>query len=245
MLEPVLQRLDAIVAFEQQRDSPMGFFPALYRRMTQAVADGIDSGQFEDPARMAALDIRFARRYFDAYDAIQRNVPPTQAWQAAFSASQNADLIVLQHLLLGINAHINLDLSIAAAETAPGNKIFALEHDFNQINVIIAQLTETVQAQLAEIWLPFGILDDILHTEDEGMANFSISVARRASWEAARRLAFMRGQPRRIFINTLDHTVAQLARRIAQPGLLLENGIRLIRQTESGTVAEKIEILKR
>jgi Family of unknown function (DUF5995) len=244
MLDQVLNRLDAIVAHEQQRNSALGYFPALYRRMTQAVADGIVAGRFEDPVRMEQLDIRFAQRYFDAYDAFSQQKSPSAAWNAAFWASADDDLIVLQHLILGINAHINLDLSIAAAETAPGNAIWGLEKDFAEINRIIAELTDEVEAQLAQIWLPFGWLDVLLRTRDEGWINFSISTARKASWEAAKQIAVLDGQPKQLFINTLDAGVAFLAQRITAPGFWVKQGIRIVRRCEKGTVAEKIGVLR-
>jgi len=41
---------------------------------------------------------------------------PTESWVKAFDATEFWWLIVLQHLLMDMNAHINLDLGIAAAE---------------------------------------------------------------------------------------------------------------------------------
>ena len=46
--------------------------------------------------------------------------------------------VILQHLLLGINAHINLDLGIAAVETSPGNQLAPLKNDFDMINKLLA-----------------------------------------------------------------------------------------------------------
>ena len=66
-------------------------------------------------------------------------------WKCAFDGCGNKSLTVIQHLLLGINTHINLDLAIAAATVAPGNNIQALAGDFNQINNEIASLVDDIQ----------------------------------------------------------------------------------------------------
>ena len=50
-----------------------------------------------------------------------------QCWSVAFHAAHRRPPIIFQHLLLGMNAHINLDLGIACAEVAPGPAIDDLE----------------------------------------------------------------------------------------------------------------------
>ena len=62
--------------------------------------------------RRAATSARSRRR------SAGRPVP--RCWQVAFERGRTGDHVILQHLLLGINAHVNLDLAVAAAEIAPG-----------------------------------------------------------------------------------------------------------------------------
>ena len=57
--------------------------------------------------------------YFDAYDRRQVDQPTSASWRVAFDAATKSKYLVLQQLLVGMNAHINLDLGIAAAETCP------------------------------------------------------------------------------------------------------------------------------
>ncbi|MEZ0608863.1 DUF5995 family protein [Fibrella sp. WM1] len=242
-IDDVIDRLTAIVHTAEQQQSPMGYFAALYRCMTIAVRDGIRQGRFDDARRMEALDVCFAKRYIDAYNTYLAGRKPTQAWQQAFASTTNSQITVIQHLMLGINAHINLDLAIAAAETAPGAAIHGLQADFNRINAMIAELTEQVQDKLADIWLPFRLLDDALKTDDEGMINFSIRVARTFSWSAAVALAPMTDVQKRTKIGEMDRQVALLAERIIRPGWLLSSALRVIRLGESGSVTEKIRLL--
>lgn len=242
-IEEVIVRLTEIVAWAEQKQSAMGYFASLYQGMTIAVRDGIKQGKFEDAKRMEELDVRFAQRYLDAFDAYQKGQKTTSSWQKAFDAAKSNNITVIQHLMLGVNAHINLDLAIAAAETAPNEKIFALQADFDKINDTIAELTEQVQDKLAEIWLPFRLMDTMLKTEDEGVINFSIKMARTFSWVSAMALAPMNATQKATKIIEMDKFVAQLATKIINPGWVMSSALWAIRMGESGNVAQKIKIL--
>lgn len=240
-INDVLTQLEQIVHDCHERASPMGYFAALYYRMTAAVQRGIQSGAFEDGPRMERLDIIFAQRYIDAYAARMNGLPTSKAWQAAFDAADADQISVLQHLLLGINAHINLDLGIAAALTSPGAAIWGLERDFATINVVISNLTEQVQQRLNEICPPLGFLDIALKTQDEGIADFSILIARKTAWQAAIGLAFLDGAPRQLFIEGIDDGVSAFARRIHTPkGWVLGSALRVVAMSEQGSVQDKI-----
>ena len=158
-INEVITKLDEIIHEAKIAQSPLGYFAPIYRQMTIAIRDGILNGTFENGSRMEQLDVRFAGRYFAALEAWQQGKPCSASWQKAFDAAKENRLTVLQHILLGINAHINLDLSIATAETRPGEAVLGLRDDFNKVNDIIAALTNQVQDNLANIWLPFRWLD--------------------------------------------------------------------------------------
>lgn len=243
-ISEVITRLEQIIEWAKENQSPLGYFAAVYLKMTLAVRDGIEAGLFENGSRMEQLDVRFAGRYFEAFDAWQAGQPCTQSWQAAFEASKQDDFAVLQHILLGINAHINLDLGIAAAQTRSGDAIFGLRKDFDRINDIIAALTNRVQERLTDMWFPFSLLDYLLRTEDEGWIHFSIRVARGAAWKAAIALAFARqSETEKGLIRDLDSAVAFFAKKMAAPGFWIKIGLRLMRRGERGSVREKIETL--
>jgi len=245
-ISDVLTRIESIIAWSRQHESPLGYFAALYYRMTMAVKAGIDEGLFENGMRMEQLDVTFARRYVDAFDAWQAGKPVNRSWQLAFEATRNPRITVMQHLILGINAHINLDLAIAAAQTRPRDAIFGLHKDFDTINNIISGLVDKVQESLADIWLPFGWLDNLLRSEDEGWANFSISVARDASWRVATALAFAPdASTEKTLIGEADKGVAFLAGKITNGGWLMRLGFQIMCRCEQGSISEKIDALNR
>jgi hypothetical protein len=243
-IQDVLKRLEQIIAWSIEHQSPAGYFAALYYRMTQAVADGIQNGAFEDAARMDQLDVVFAQRYIHAFEQWQAGQKTSQVWHLAFNATALPDITVLQHLLLGVNAHINLDLGMAAAQIRPGESIYSLKNDFQQINQIIEGLVNEVQDHLASIWLPFKWIDWLLRTADEGWINFSIKVSRTSAWNSAILLA---QAPDAMALETLaapiDEGATWLGQRVQNPGFLLRTGLWWMRRGEKGSVADKIQML--
>lgn len=150
----------------------------------------------------------------------------------------------MQHLLLAINAHINLDLGIAAARTGPGEQLGDLKSDFDKVNQILSSMVEEVERGLARIWPLLGLLDRVAGNIDETIINFSIEKARDQAWELARRLAALDEAGQRREIEKWDRLVAALGNRIRRPGLVKTSVLRFIRLGEIGTVPEIIDILR-
>jgi hypothetical protein len=242
-IDDVLRELDAIVALSRQRGSADGYFAALYRRTTAEVKARIDRGEFADGPRMTRLDIGFARRYLDAWHACERGEPTSAVWSVAFGCSRDFWPLVLQHLLLGMNAHINLDLGVAAAEVAPGDAIDGLEGDFAAINGVLADMVDEVQTRLARIWPAMRWLDVAGSDVDEAVVNFSIRRARQHAWLTASTLARLPEVARAVHIRNVDATMAALGRRVLNPGASLAVKLAAVRLSERGSVAAKIDAL--
>lgn len=243
-IDDVIKRLDEIILWAEQHQSPMGYFAALYRRMTIAVKEGILQNKFDNGPRMEKLDIIFAKRYFEAFDNYQKNKPITKSWEIALNSIKSDKITVIQHLLLGINAHINLDLGISASEISNKSDILNLENDFKQINTIISGLLDDTKLRLSKIWLPFRIFTKLLDTESDGIINFSIKVARTFSWENAKQLTFIEPLKKPNLITGIDKNVELLGNKIANPSTFTKSILWLMRLGELGNVAEKIRILK-
>jgi Family of unknown function (DUF5995) len=122
-IDDVLALLREVVDESTVSADRVGYFAALYRQITVAVARAIDDGVFEDGERMSRLDARFANRYFAALHAWRMRGEPSRCWRTAFRAADEDGPVLVQHLVLGVNAHINLDLAIAAARMCPGDSI--------------------------------------------------------------------------------------------------------------------------
>ncbi|MGW3820692.1 DUF5995 family protein [Streptomyces sp. NPDC005046] len=144
-IDEVVDGLAGIVREAGRAGDRVGYFAALYRQVTVEVRTAIHGGLFDDGARMDRFDTLFGNRYFDAYDAWRRDRSGPRCWREAFGLLDDADTVIVQHLILGVNAHINLDLAVAAARTSPGEDIHALRHDFLLINDILARVVLGVQ----------------------------------------------------------------------------------------------------
>jgi hypothetical protein len=103
-IDEVLEQLDEIVDLARHEKSRLGYFAALYHNVTIKLNEGILAGSFEDGAHMERLDAAFANRYLDAFDRYHRGEDLSKCWRPSFRAAQIWHPIVLQHLLLGINA---------------------------------------------------------------------------------------------------------------------------------------------
>lgn len=239
----VINALDVIVQDSIRTQSRAGYFAALYKRMTMAVSEGIKKGKFEDGPRMEALDILFAQRYLTAFNAFKNSSECSSSWQHALTGCGNRSLIVLQHLLMGINAHVNLDLSIAAAKLAPGNNIHALEKDFTHINVLISSLVDDVQKCLEEVWFPMRLLRDVINRQGTAVLNFSMTTARKTAWANAILLANMNAADETAHIKGMDIMVRRVGERIAHPGLWPQMLMRIIRFTEYEDVGRTIRLI--
>ena len=152
--------------------------------------------------------------------------------------------MILQHLLLGMNAHINLDLAIAAAEVCPGASIAGLERDFNEINAVLASLETGIERQVCALSPWIDRLDHIHPTAGRVVANFSIDRARACSWEVAQRLAYLSGDARDLAIAAVDTDVAVLAHLIARPvGIGINVNLFLVRLRETWDARKVMQTL--
>jgi len=243
-IDEVIARLTDIIDISRQEPSRLGYFAALYRKVTISVRQGVLNGRFEDGARLERLDVIFANRYLEAYELHRKGGTPTASWQVSFEAAKHRRPLILQHLLLGINAHINLDLGIAAVETAPGDQLPSLKHDFDMINKLLADLAQPVQDMIGEVSPWIGFLERIDPSADDAIINFSLDRARASAWNFALRLNSLGGNERIAAVKQRDQEIAALGRLVYKPpGVLLNLGLWAIRLRESNDVALVIDAL--
>jgi len=243
-IDEVIKLLDQIVEETKRTNNPAGYFAALYRKVTIRVKEGIQENEFEDGARMERLDVIFANRYLVAYRTFYKQEMPTASWRVALRKASKFWPIVLQHLLWGMNAHINLDLGIAAAETASGTSIDHLKQDFDQINKLLAELVGEVQNELAQIWPTLKVILALSGKFDDFLINFSMEKARDGAWKFATELHAADPQDRKGMIATRDTRITEIAKFIHAPGLVPRLIFGLIRLGERGTIRKRIEILE-
>ena len=244
-IDDVVARLDDEVHRAVREGSRAGYFAALYREVTVRVDRAIRAGRFEDGDRMARLDVVFANRYLDAVARRRAREPVTRSWGLAFDAAQQWPPLILQHLLVGMNAHIGLDLGIAAARTAPGADLPGLRRDFDEITAILGETVDDVQDRIARVSPDMGLLDRFGCRTDEEVCTFALDRARTLAWGWAEHLAGPLAAHRQDeAIARLDGVVAQLGRRILAPRLHLRGAFLLVRMRETQDVAAVVDALR-
>ncbi|MCI3276640.1 DUF5995 family protein [Streptomyces cylindrosporus] len=239
-IDDVVDGLAGIVAEARRAGDRVGYFAALYRQVTVEVRKAIHAGRFEDGPRMDRFDTHFGNRYFEAYDAWRRDGSGPRCWRETFGLLDDADTVIVQHLLLGVNAHINLDLAVAAARTSPGADIQALRNDFLLINDILASVVLAVQDSVDALSPFMSLLDKVGGRTDEQILDFSIRQSREEAWYNAVLLAGQTEEQQTTTIDRLDIRAAVLARLIAHPGGLVRPALELIRRTEKDDVSAVI-----
>ena len=237
----VILRMDQIVAECHQKQSRLGYFAILYRQVTVRVAEGISQGEFEDNPRMEVLDVIFAKRFIDAYEAYKKGKSTTLSWERAFEVARNGKHIILQHLLLGINAHINLDLGIAAVETVGDQPLTSIKNDFDKINAVLSELVDGVKTNIGKLSPVFNFLIRFAKGRDEILVNFSIQLARDGAWKFAQSYEIADDKIKSIKLR--DQIIAGLAEGLINPGKRLSRIISLISFTEWRSVASNMNQL--
>ena len=243
-IDDVLVSLNLVLDDALRTGARIGYFAALYERVTSNVRRAIVAGTvFDDNARMTRLDVVFANRFLDAWDQHHRGEQPSACWQVAFAALDDSGPLVLQHLLLGMNAHINLDLGIAAATVAPTpQSLEALWPDFMKISEVLARLTRVVEDELCQICPRLQRAADLVTVEDR-LFSFGIDKARDLAWAFASQLVATPQSQWKGPIKARDDLTAAAGRALYPLHGLAGGVVRSIHEDESTDIRFNIQVV--
>jgi hypothetical protein len=243
-IDEVLAQLDEIIFRARQERSRLGFFATLYRNVTLKVKEGIASGRFDNGPRLERLDVTFANRYLAAIHDFYHGAQTTHCWFVSFQTAHAWWPLIIQQLLLGMNAHINFDLGVAAAAVAPGAELPALQHDFDEINNILSSMILKVRDDIEQLSPWIKLLDRIDPKTEDKIVNFSLSRARACARNVAVRVNRLLPTDQVRELNRLDFEVAQLAQLLRRPpGTSANIALSLIRLRERNDIPHIIDVL--
>jgi hypothetical protein len=243
-IDEVLTELDLIIDSTVKENNFLGIFAYVYRRTTAQIKQAILEQQFEDTARMEVLDVAFANLYLMAFHSYATTKNCSASWQAAFSA-KHEKITILQHVMLGMNAHINLDLGIAAATIAPGEELAGIKNDFMKVNQILSDLTNEMQHRVSKVSRLMFILDWTGNNTDEKIINFSMIKAREQAWNLACVLSESNENERKSVVEVTDRTIAALGAILKNPpGKLLKIALKAVAYFEEKNVKTIIHKLQ-
>ena len=182
-------------ALAQQWDAQSdrrAIFLKCYLLMTHNMLAALSAGEFHDTDWVHALLDRFAGYYFTALEAFEQRSPTTPAvWQVAHGAAHLPQTMSLQHLFLGINAHINYDLVLALAVMLEpewdhlADEQRAQRHaDFCYVNHVIGQTIDAVQERVIDPISPgIEVMDMLMRPVDDWVASHLIIHWRDKVWQ--------------------------------------------------------------
>jgi hypothetical protein len=180
-------RMERQLAELEEAGDPGRHFLGTYLRTTRAVADELDAGTFEDPAWVAELDVVFAGFYLDALAAHRRD--PASApvtWRRVFAADPS--LPPEAHVLLGVHAHINVDLPQALIATMPPEEFADCDlcsqrrRDHGRIDRVLAARVSAEDAELERSGGRRTPLDRLIAPVNRTATRRFLREARRTVW---------------------------------------------------------------
>jgi len=243
-IDEVLHRLDEIIEETIHENNHLGIFAFVYRRTTAQIKQAISEKRFEDNERMEKFDVIFANRYIDAYDKFKLKQNISKSWQSTFY-TKDEPLTIIQHLVMGMNAHISFDLGLAAEAISPKNKIDDLKSDFIIVNQILQEIINEMQDRIGKVSRLMFLLDWVGAKSDEKIINFGIVNARQFAWQFALGLSALDGLPKTALIEQTDLTISRLNQLIQNPpSRILNYTLKLISFFEVKNIAEILNNLR-
>lgn len=229
-VDDVQRMLEHCITTARAENSADGYFPLLYSWETRDIAAAADAGGFEAPDELRRMIVVFANRYFAARRQFRAGAPAPKAWSLAFRAARASSALVVQHLLLAMNAHINVDLAAAAAETG------LTWPEYSRVDAILGQGVARIQSRLNRTTIVLRALDWVAGDFDEMLTAFSLKAARRHAFELADRLRVTPEPGRPALIAEADDFALRLGQRVLTPPLrdrLLLAAVRLSERNAS------------
>lgn len=177
--------------FNARRDK-RAIFATAYLAITRAMKAGIEDGRFGDGDWVNGYLRSFAYLYVAALRAYEagdlENVP--DAWRVAFDLGAAGDGLVIQHLILGINAHVNHDLPFALMRAGIDPQRPRRYDDHTNVNIVLGATLDTLQDHVEKLYSPvLRLFDNLLGKLDDQFSFSLVKNARENAWQACLALA--------------------------------------------------------
>ena len=197
----VITKLDALqVIMDELPPSPtknrVSAFNSLYNRITRRVDTALTTG-VNQPEFLELLDVEFAKRYFSALDLWNNDNEETpDVWEVLFKRGHDLKMSRLTAAMLGVNAHINHDLSLALIGTwnetgAPvGDEIHP---DYLLVNQIFYEEIPPLRRGFSTRWQME--IDEFVGPLDDWSQRMLVTVTRAHAWDQGCRLWALRNDP--------------------------------------------------
>jgi hypothetical protein len=240
-----LSALDQVTARLLAEGDARAAFPDIYGIITRRVAEtvelserpGLDGAategsdvRFERPRWISRLAGRFCARYLDTLRwSLEGERQDTGAWDATYASCALPGTLPLQHVLLGLSAHINFDLAIGIHETivefgaTDAATLQRYRHDHDVVNDLLRgsipeafeHLAARHRCEAARAIYPRG------YAVAEWVAMRVLTSWRARVWDDAMELLAAPTVPKRdAVVQRMERLSRRYARLLALPGLV-------------------------
>jgi hypothetical protein len=246
-IKEVIDALQSIIDWSISVSSRLGYFAALYKRITIAVGTAIEQGEFENGPRMEKFDVAFAVRYFDVLNGHfhPRQFPkPTRSWRVTFDGAHRPQPIIVQHMFVGVVAHILLDLGIVSRGIGPQLPVF--RNDFNTINAVLASQISGVVEDINELSPALADVYAVLQQHQIFVINEAVRNLRDSAWRFGSLLAAEPAFVRPATIWVRDRQVASQEELIYDPPSLtglIATMLNTVGERESRDIVKNLRVL--
>lgn len=227
---PVTLRMETLLREWETTADRRAIFLRCYLLMTHNMLAAVEDGAFRDCDWVHALLHRFADYYFEALSTYEQDVdqaPPV--WRRVHDVARREEALVVQDLLLGVNAHINYDLVLTLVDMLEPEwahlstpERHARYADHCRINHIIGATIDAVQDHVIETVAPeMNVVDTFLGRLDEWLISQLITRWRDEVWQHAVEM-LVRPEPQRR--ERARFEIESLTQRRAR-AILLKDGV--------------------
>jgi len=200
-------------------------FATLYSKITSAVRQAILAGTFEDGPWVRTYLASFAELYRVAFvgyiDGRQGDVPAS--WRISFDTARARKELIVQDLSLGVNAHVDRDLSHALVRASIGAKgpvRDARRHDHFAVNDVLHAQLDAAVTTIAEDFAPgLGKAPAELRALLEAAYFDALVVGRQKAWDDAVLLTDSPSFGRFLVSEEIELSSEALAKAILLPSL--------------------------
>jgi hypothetical protein len=239
----VILRVEEVIEVARRQHSRMGYFASLYLHVARKFKESVEEGLFRHPELIDGLDVAFMNRYLQAIRLHQSSGEASPPWETAFRAGMSDRPTVLQHLLLGMNAHINYDLGIAISEVVSKKDLPLLKADFESMNEVLFSLLHHVERDLAKVWPLLGWFQRLFGRLEDRIIEFGMKEARALAWRTAEELVALDDGRRADHIRRLGREVTRIGEALADPGMPMRAALAMVRAGEPRSVQHIIDLL--
>lgn len=216
----IISKMENLAQEWEEALDKRAIFLRCYCMMTGNMLTAIEQSRFHDNEWVGKLLHRFADYYFDALACFDCGEPVPLVWKAVHNASSQANLHTLQHLLLGVNAHINFDLVLTLYELlepewknlSPDDQLHRYQ-DHYLVNQIIKETIDQVQDEIVEQYSPsMDLVDKAMGRLDEWLLGNLITRWREGVWENTQQMMNCSNEEqKKAFVAQLEKDVLQRA----------------------------------